>query len=60
MSKKKTTTIKRIDASTLKPKNPKPFDPIKFIKLAKAIQRAIEKEEEIYGKPQFSNSHISQ
>lgn len=41
--------LKRIDVDTLRPKKLKPFDPDKFMRMAKELKEAVEAEEKKYG-----------
>ncbi|HTK03534.1 MAG TPA: hypothetical protein VL401_02070 [Alphaproteobacteria bacterium] len=49
MTRKK-ITIKRINASELRPSKSRSFSAKRFIEAAKNLQKALEKEEEKYGK----------
>lgn len=49
MTRKK-ITIKRINASELRPAKLRPFDAQRFIKAAKNLEEALEKEEKKYGR----------
>ncbi|MDP3917921.1 MAG: hypothetical protein Q8Q30_01975 [Candidatus Woesebacteria bacterium] len=46
---RKNITIKRVDASELRPKKLKPFSVKKFIEAATSLEEAIRKEQKIYG-----------
>ena len=47
--RRKKVTIKRLDASVLRPKKLKPFDSKAFLETAKRLEKAIKREEKLYG-----------
>ena len=59
MVRRKKVIIKREEASVLRPKKLKPFNPKEFMEAAKRLEEAIKKEEEKYGSPQDEIAAIS-